>query len=82
MEQARIVERIREKASARDERADDRVLLAFYLFHRLFAAHQLACWLASTWLIDEDNQTALLALVLLTFRFLRHSNSPLSLFHV
>jgi hypothetical protein len=52
MEQAWIIEHNREKTSARDKRADDQVLLAFYLFHRLFAAHQLASWFASTWLIN------------------------------
>jgi len=76
MEQAQIVERSQEKASARDKRADDRVLLAFCLFHRLLAARELARWFASAWLINEDNQTAFLALVLLTFHLLRHSNSP------
>jgi len=76
MEQAWIVERSQEKASARDKRAYAQVLLAFDLFHRLFAAHQLASWFASAWLINQDNQTAFLALVLLAFSFLRHSNSP------
>jgi hypothetical protein len=64
------------KKQARDERAGGQVLLAFHLFHRLFATHQLARRFASAWLINEDNQTAFLALVLLTFSFLRHSNSP------
>jgi hypothetical protein len=64
------------KKQARDKRADGRILLAFHLFHRLFAAHQLARWFATAWLINEDNQTAFLALVLLTFRLFRHSSSP------
>jgi hypothetical protein len=72
VEQPRIVEPNREKS----KRADERVLLAFHLFHRLFAAHELARRFASTWLINEDNQTTFLALVLLTLSFLRHSNSP------
>jgi hypothetical protein len=76
MEQAWIIGGSQEKTSARNKRAYDQVLLAFHLFHRLFAAHQLARWFASTWLINEDNQTAFLALVLLAFSLLRHSNSP------